>query len=219
MACSGRYAEAWQFAAFFCLGSILAGKDDSGGLPAHAELSCSYIDFEARGVEANKGMVVYNLTTNTSGVVTYVSGTTLTANGVTWDNGDSFRIVTIDAVEIATIEHYLDITANDIHAALAASGQCDCSRSAWANEYLAKLNIIEASAFYTCKCAQPTLSEDQRAAYIEWLNVQMDNLRRGNIEICEGQTGSEFPAIGWAEQGITEFSAARIIHNDILRKG
>lgn len=219
MGCSGRYAEAWQFAAFFCIGSILAGKDDSGGLPAHPYLSCSYIDFESGGVKAGKGMVAYNLTKNTSGVVIDVVGNTLQAVGVTWDDGDSFRVVTIDAVEIATIEHYLDVAASDIHAALAASGQCDCTMASWASEYLAKLNIIDASVYHVCKCAQPTLSDEQRQALLEWMSVQMDNLRQGKVDVCSGSTGAEFPAIGWAQQSITEFSTAQIIYNARRRYG
>ena len=217
MGCTGRYAEAWQYASKFCSGTLLTGKDDSGGAPGHVTLSCTYVDFQAYGVEANKGMIAYNITQSTSGVITMVSGITLEASGVTWDNGDSFRVVTIDAVEIAEIEFYLDFAAANIHAALAANGQCDCSLASWAEGFLQKLNIIDAAAYFTCKCAAGSLSDETRRLYLENANQILENIRQGKLELCAGETGSEYPALGIAEHSTTEFEAAQIIYNDILR--
>jgi len=217
MACTGRYAEAWQYAAKFCSGTLLKGKDDSGGAPGHVTLECSYVDFLTQGVEYGTGMVAYNITKSTNGVITMVDGHSLEAAGVTWDNGDEFRVVTIDAIEIAEIEFYLDFAASNIHAALAANGQCDCNLASWATGYLQKLNIIDAAAYFTCKCAQGSLSDEQRKIYLDNINMILDNIRQGKLELCAGETGSEYPSFGIAEQSTTEFEAAQIIWNDILR--
>lgn len=217
MACLGRYAEAWQYAAKFCAGTLLAGKDDSGGAPGHATLECSYVDFLAHGVTPFVGMVAYNITKSTSGVITLATEHTLEATGVVWDDGDSFRVVTIDAVEIAAIENALDFTAADINAALSASGQCSCSMATWAADFLAKLNIVDAAAFYLCPCAQGSIDAETRQNFLEWMSVQLDNIRQSKLELCSGETGSEYPSFGIAEQSTTEFEAAQIIYNDILR--
>ena len=42
------------------------------------------------------------------------------------------------------LEHYLNITVGNIHAAMAASDQCSCTLAAWATNELSKLNIIMA---------------------------------------------------------------------------
>jgi len=49
------------------------------------------------------------------------------------------------------------------------------------------------------------------------LNNQLDLIRTGKLELCAGATGSEYPAISYAEHGNTAWNSARIIYNDILR--
>jgi hypothetical protein len=162
-------------------------------------------------------MILYNTTQNTSGPVTAVTETTITATGVTWDDGDAYRIVLLTGIERGTIEHYLNIAASDIHAALAATGACDCTHASWAAGYLSKLNIIDAAAYYQCPCGQPKISDDQRRALLEWASNELANLRMSKVDVCQDATGADFPATGWAEQGTTESAQARIILNDILR--
>ena len=141
MACTDAYAAAWEYAAFWCIEGILTGVDNSGGA-ANAALADSTATFVDWGVVAGVGMVAYNVTEGTYGVITAASNTALTATGVTWSDADVWRVVTLTASEIATIELYLDITANNIHASLAAVGACDCTLAAWAEEYLKKINIF-----------------------------------------------------------------------------
>ena len=218
MGCSARYAEAWQYAAFWCGGSILKGIDTSGvASPGNAYLTDSQADFLATGVKSNIGMRVYNLRSGLDGPITDVDSTTITATGLLWIGGDSYRVVTIDVSEIATIENDLDVVASDIHAALAASGACDCTLASWAINYLSKLNIIEAGVFHMCPCARPELSAENKKTYLQWINDQMDKIRDGRIEVCEGATGSEFPAIDWAEHANNEFSYARMIEKKIIK--
>ena len=215
MACTGRFAEAWSFASFFCTGVILNGVDNSGGA-ANAFLTDTTINFLApdNRVDAGVGMVLYNTTAGTSGPVMAVTSTTITATGVTWDNGDAYRIVLIDAIERSTIELYLDIAASDLHAAMAAAGACDCTLADWAAGFLAKLNIIDAASYYQCKCGQPSMTDELRGRYLDWASTQLEAIRTGAIELCQGQTGSDFPALGWASQGWTDWATAEIIYNE-----
>jgi len=216
MTCTGRYAEAWQFAVFWCIENLFVGTHEGAG-PADATLQDSQAQFRTKGVRANVGMVCYNTTQTTNGVVTAVTETSLTVSGVTWANGDAYRLVPIDSIERGTIEHYLDIAASDLHVALAATGACDCSHADWADGYLEKLNIIDAAAYYSCKCGQPRFDTNQRQVFLEWMSTQLSNLVDGTTDVCRGATGKDFPAMGWAEQSVTEFNAAQIIYNDILR--
>ncbi len=110
---------------------------------------------------------------------------------------------------------FLEITASDIHAALAASGACDCDLASWAMVFLKKLNIIDAAVLYVDGCVH--LTDAQRKMFLDWISTQLDHIRDGTLELCEGETGAEFPAIGWAEQSVTEFAAAQIILNDSQR--
>jgi hypothetical protein len=215
--CTEAYASAWQYASFWCRSTIITGDDNSGGAPGHAALGDTEVNFVDMGVKAGVGMTLYNLTAGTSGPITAVATHSLTATGVTWDDGDLYRVVTLEADTIGEIELYLDITASDIHAALAASGACDCTLSSWGAQYLAKLNIVDAAVFHHCPCLSPNLSEERQIALMDWVSAQLLNIRNGNIPLCDGETGAEFPAVGWAEQSVTEFNVERIIENDILR--
>ncbi len=218
MACTDAYAEAWEYAAFFCIEGILTGVDDSGGA-ANAALSDSTATFEDWKVVAGVGMVAYNVTQGTYGVITALSQTTVTATGVTWDDADVWRIVTLTASEIATVELYLDITSNNIHAALAAVGACDCTLASWAEAYLKKINIIEAGSFHQCPCARASLSDEQKRLLLEWTDRQLELIRTSKIDVCAGSTGADWPSIGWASQGLTERQTAEIIANSIQSEG
>ena len=218
MGCTGRYAEADSFAAFWCVGNLVNGADDSGGA-ANPMLTDSVQDFVRSGVKANQGMVLHNTTQGTQGPVTAVTVDTLTATGVAWDDGDAYQITMITAAERSTIEHYLNVAASDIHAALAASGACDCTLAGWAAGFLEKLNVIDAAAYYACPCGQPSMSDERKAGLLEWMNVQLRMIRAGELELCHGATGADFPAVGWAEQSLTDFAAAQIIVNRARREG
>lgn len=215
--CTDRWAESWSFASFWCVGNLITGLDDSGGA-ANPSLQDSVQDFIKSGVKANQGMILYNTTQGTQGAVTAVTNTTLTATGVTWDDADAYQITMITAAERSTIEHYLNIAASDIHAAMAASGACDCTLADWAAGYLEKLNIIDAAAYYTCPCGQPSMTDERKGALLDWMSQQLLMIRRGEIELCHGATGADFPAIGWAEQSLTDFAAAQIIVNRARRE-
>ena len=218
-ACSGRYSEAWQFAAWFCVEALLLGADNGGGAGV-AMLTDSQVNFVEKGVEANAGMVLYNLTQGTYGPVTAVTLHAVTATGVPWNNGDLYRIVALSAQQRNAIEQNLLLAASAIHAARAAADGCNCALAAWALDYLVHLNNVIAAAFYSCTCGRPALtamSDDTRNDYRRWADEQLALIRTGNLELCAGETGADFPSTGAAEQATTEFAAQDIVANDILR--
>ena len=221
MSCDARYATAYDFAGMMCKGSYLHGHDDSGGaanvmLTDNSAPNLSFVTF---GVRAGVGQVLYNLTAVTSGPITAVTDTTITATGVTWDDDDEYVMVTLDAHQIDSVELNLDLAANDIHVALAASGACDCTPSAWGLQFLNRLNIIIAAAFYGCTCGKPAvIAGELREQYMTWSQTQLDMLRDGRLEVCQGETGSDFPALAWAERTLTRFSTEEILRNEILRR-
>jgi hypothetical protein len=86
-------------------------------------------------------------------------------------------------------------------------------------DFLGKLNIVEAGAFHQCSCGLPgqRLSDEERRLWLEWSNEQLTNLRQGNLDVCEGATGAEYPSWGWAAQSLTPWTSAEIIRNRLLR--
>lgn len=128
---------------------------------------------------------------------------------------DAFTCAGIDLTDPASklsIETALDIAAADIHAAMAAQGECDCALASWADTFLKKLNIIDAAILHNCPCGN-MYSDDQKANLLEWVNTNLENIRTGKLELCDGETGSEFPAFGSIEQSLTQWSAAEIVWN------
>jgi len=118
------------------------------------------------------------------------------------------------------IEAFLDIAASDIHAAMAAQGMCNCTLASWASEYLKKINIIDAEVIQHCMAAcgwTSVMSPELRRMWLEWVNLQLQLIRTGEIELCNGETGKDFPYMGWAQQSHTDFQAAQIIWNDIAK--
>jgi len=121
--------------------------------------------------------------------------------------------------EESIVNLFLEIAASDIHAAMAAQGMCDCTLASWAETYLKKLNIIDAAIYHKCPCARTKLTDELRQAFLTWISNELSNIRMGRIELCAGETGSEFPYTTYAEMGTTEFAKVNIIVNDILRNG
>jgi hypothetical protein len=215
MTCVGRFSEAWGFAAFFCTsGGYANGINTTAGL-GMPTLTDPQMDFIRMGVQPNMGMLLYNVTKNTSGGVTVVTTTTLQATGVLWDLGDEYRIAALTTQQRSTIEVYLDMTAADIHAAMAAQNACNCTLQSWVVQYLAKINIIEASAFYTCPCAKPNLSDERQQNFVEWAERQLIQIRDGEIVLCEGDTGKNYPAVGTIQYSHTPWTAEEIINNNL----
>lgn len=217
--CVGRWAEAWEYQVFWCKSSLITGTHSGGN--ASGFLSNPNGEFLAVGIRANVGMVLYNLTDLSSGPVTAVDDTQITATltGGTnnlWDTGDLYRIVPLSAQEIAGINSALDITASDVSAVVASRGACNCAMPSWATDLLKKFNFIEAAMFHSCSCSGPSSTPEERQQWRDWMQVQQGLIMRGEIDLCGG-TGSNTPAFGVAQQAVNDFAAVRIITNRRLR--
>jgi hypothetical protein len=128
----------------------------------------------------------------------------------------------IDCTEVeaqVNIEAVLDITATNIFASLAAVGACDCALASWADNWLKKLNILEAGVMYNSRCGRPALTDEAKRMFLEWTDHQLELIRTSAIEVCQGHTGADWPSIGWASQALTERNAAEIIANAIAEEG
>ena len=121
-----------------------------------------------------------------------------------------------DPAVLLAVETALDIAASDVHMALAAVGACNCTLAAWAVVYLKKLNIIDAAVIQNAPCGQ-ALTDDQKKMFLEWINGQLDLIRKGKIEVCDSETGADYPAVGIAQIAWTEWSDAEIRRSTILR--
>jgi len=121
----------------------------------------------------------------------------------------------------ADIESDLDSllakSAGRIHAALQASGQCDCTLASWATDYLKELNMVAAAVMFNIPAVR--LSQEQRAMFNDYLREQLELIRKNEIELCQGETAKALPAFGVAEIAITDRNAARIIDNVRQRTG
>jgi hypothetical protein len=115
------------------------------------------------------------------------------------------------------VKNYLRRAASTINMAMQASGACDCTLSAVSTAYLRDLSIVLAVVYHNCTCARPNLSVEEKRLYLEQVQEELRLIRTGEHELCDGATGADFPALGWAEQSLTDHAAARIIYNAGLR--
>ncbi len=131
-----------------------------------------------------------------------------------YSDWEIFWSVRVPDSEQTDINRYLEMAASDIHAALAATGACDCDLAAWAEQFLIKLNVIDAAALFESPCG-PHLTADKKQMYIDWISGQLEAIRTGKLELCAGETGSETPVLDWATPRLNEFAAAQIVANDM----
>lgn len=128
----------------------------------------------------------------------------------------TFWQIEVDEIYEDQINRILEMTATNIHVARLASDACDCTLSDAAAAFLVFLNVLLAGILFQNPCG-PRLSDEEKRIYMEMATENLNQIRDGRLELCEGETGSEFPSIDIAQQSVTEFAAGRIIANDILR--
>jgi len=114
------------------------------------------------------------------------------------------------------VDRYIEDGAALINAALAQRATCDCTFASWATTLLRQMNLIAAALAIICPGCGESFSKDQRQYWSEWMNDKLTLLRTGEIEVCDGATGPNFPAYGVAQQGLTSHVRAQIIANDVL---
>lgn len=121
--------------------------------------------------------------------------------------------------EAGEIDDVLEFVAPNIHAVLAQTGQCDCSFASWAGAYLVKLNCLEALITGRCRCGLPHLSNEERAAIQEQLNLEYGRILSGEVDLCDEASGRNYPAADVIQQALTPWNAGRIVWNDLQRRG
>ena len=129
----------------------------------------------------------------------------------------AFWCIKVSPSEESHVNRILELASTPIHAARNSQGACDCSLDEWAETYLMQLACILAATTYNCKCSGLTLTVEEKRMYIETTTNDLLLIRTGQTELCAGETGSDFPVTGWAEQGVTEFARVQIIASDIER--
>jgi hypothetical protein len=116
---------------------------------------------------------------------------------------------------VEDVDIWVQQGAARINAALAATNQCDCTFASWADTLLANLNLIAASLLIYGHCGVG-FNDDQRSFWDKWLSDQLELIRLGEMDLCQGATGIHYPAYATATPAVTEFQRAEIIANDIL---
>jgi len=111
----------------------------------------------------------------------------------------------------------LERVSGTISAALQSSGQCACTWASWADNYLATLNVYLAAALQDCPCSN--LSDADKDRYLQHVNAELEKIRLGQIELCAGETGIDYPAFGTANIGLNIFAKADIINKREQREG
>lgn len=209
MTCSGRYAEAMDYGLMFQCGALEIGLCNVAGVISQPHVDDTTVDFTALQIAV--GMPIRNATTGLYGKVTAVAATQLGTTGLNWSTGDTYWLLPISAREVATIEAFLNIAAGTIHVARQATDGCNCSLDSGVLDFLRHLNVVMAAVWHNCPCGKPNISDSLRQGYLTWAQAQIDAITSGALELCAGETGTGFPAIGWAEQGLTPWREAEII--------
>ena len=215
MPCTGdAYATAEDFAIFWFTGVVWQGYH-TGGV-ANPALNDPTIDFVEAGILGGVGHWLWNITQSTDGLITAVSGNTVTGNNSTWDDGDEYQLSKLTTRERSSINMALKKAASDVQAVLHAANQCNCAWGAWATEYVKKLNIIDAVAYYNNACGNPRFSDDFRLKMLDWVSGELKNITMSIVTLCDGETGANYPAMAFAQQAWTPEAAAQIIFNDAI---
>lgn len=119
--------------------------------------------------------------------------------------------------EITALENQLEMAAGDILVALNTAGAADCTLSEGGLSFLKKINILSTAVIYHAPCG-PKLSDEERQNWLTWIDNQLIAIREGKIELCDGYTGKDFPAMGIAQQAWTEFQSSQLIINRARRR-
>lgn len=214
MACGDVYAHPFDYGVIWQCESVISGLVTAGA--SSSNLTDDSQDFLVLDVPV--GAPVYNVTTHQYGYVTSVAQHVLGTSSTLWTIGDSYQIAFMQPEEVATVLSFLRISSGDINAALGAVGAINCSKTC-ADAFLRKLTVVLAATIHKCPCARPNLQENERMQFLQWSNEMLRVIWTGELELCDGETGTNFPAIGIAQQGWTAWRDAEIIVDSLLRLG
>ena len=129
---------------------------------------------------------------------------------------ESYWDIEVDLDMEADINRRLELAASNIHIAMLSVDACDCSMSATAEAYVKMLNLVLQAVLFPVNCG-PELDDGDLRRLSEWANEQLDQIKTRKIELCDGETGSAFPSVGYFERSSTPFAAVDIIVKGIMR--
>jgi hypothetical protein len=127
-------------------------------------------------------------------------------------------IAELPAQDVTDLTAQIAMASGDIDMALSAAGALGCTLSGAGLLYLQKLNVINTAVTYRAICG-PRLDPDEQRGWMEYLTEQLKLIREGDIELCDGFTGKNFPALGIGQIGWTPTTSAEIQLNALLRRG
>ena len=116
----------------------------------------------------------------------------------------------LDAGQRRKIESSLTMAAGMINMAISTQGAQECVFSAAAEQSLQMLNFIMAAVTYNCRCASPNLATDEKQMWLRWIDDQLAAIRDGRIELCAGETGTEYPHAAISQQVMTVWQADQL---------
>jgi len=119
-----------------------------------------------------------------------------------------------DATAVEEIETALDLAEADVKMALLASDACECGYPPFVMNYLKKLTVVDAAVIFKVSCG-PSLTDDLRTTYLDWLDSQFELIRTGQMDAC-GDSGKAHPAIGIAAHAYNSFNAQQILLNKLM---
>ena len=207
-----RYAEAYDYGLFWCNhDGLWSGYDTAAAASRTYFEDAAVVDWVSRALPI--GAPLMNMTTGTYGRVVSRLGSRVNTTNL-WRPRDQYSMLKMSAEEATTIETFLTLSAPTMGVALQASGMDACAKSAAGDAYLRQLNVIMAAIVSHCPCGRAVkLSAEERNQWLVWLTERLSEIRTNAIELCQGETGSDFPAFGVVEQGWTPAVEARIIFN------
>lgn len=222
MACTGRYAEAFDWMILACVGDTdLIVSTDTGAAASRLYVEdalATFVDgFDHDDIE--RGMPIRNGTTGVTGSITAITSPTRLETSIPFSLGDRYEIIIVDPRLIPRYEMYLDMAAGYIHNARAAAGACDCALSSAAVAYLRTLNVQIGLVYHNCPCGNAHISDNRLSAMMRQVHMELEAIRTGQYEVCAGETGKDFAVLEIANVGWTPWGRAQIINNRIQRYG
>lgn len=129
------------------------------------------------------------------------------------DYADWVGLASMSVEQEDQIEAALALAVGDINLAREQTGACDCTLSGSAEQFLKRLQITIAASVYNSPCGRPSINDDMKLAWQRWCTQYLDAIRSGALELCDGETGPDWPAFGAAAQAWTEEGMVRVISN------
>jgi len=116
------------------------------------------------------------------------------------------------------ITSVLKMASGPINLARASVNGCDCTPSAAGEQALSFLSCVMAAVMYDCPCGSAGMDDSMKQTYLaQVINPMLGEIRDQTLELCEGETGSTWPALGYAAVGWTGYNRASIYLDQFRR--